>query len=343
MYLEYFGFKSDPFKLTPDPKLFFPSSVHSRAKAYLEYGLNQGEGFIVITGDVGAGKTTLVTHLLSNLDKDLFVAANIVTSQLKADEVLMMVARAFNITVTSQAKADVLGDISDFLKAQLASGKRCLLIVDEAQTLSFEALEELRMLSNIQVDGGTPLQSFLIGQPQFRATMAQPDLEQLRQRVIASYHLYPVSEEETRDYLEYRLREVGWTDNPTIDEDVFPQIYEFTGGVPRRINLLASRLLLALYLSDETNLTKDIVKSVNADLEAEHSMFEPEVPEQPEPSPEVLPGPVVSAVSDAALRDIKLRMDSLEGRLAVLESTLQRYRSALQSGMQAATDYLREN
>src|ERR1051325_2648212 len=183
--------------------------------AYLAYGMEQGEGFIVITGEVGAGKSTLVAHLLSSIDSSKFIAAKIVMRQLDANH---------------------------------KQGRRCLLIVDEVQNLSVGALEELRMLSNVQVGQRTLLQSFLIGQPEFRQTFASPELEQLRPRVTAYYHLAPLDEPETRAYIEHRLHTVGWNDDPRITDEAFQVIFERTEGVPRRVNALCSRLLLYGFL-----------------------------------------------------------------------------------------------
>ena len=189
MYASFYGLDTLAFQLTPDPRFFFESTEHRRALAHLTYGLHHAEGFIIITGEVGAGKTMLVDHLLSQIDPRSFVTAKIVTSQLGGDDMLRMVASAFGVDHTGLPKATLLTRIQDFVVAQLAAQRRALLIIDEAQNLSFEALEELRMLSNIVVGTTTALQSFLLGQPQFRVILGNPALDQLRQRVTAAYHL----------------------------------------------------------------------------------------------------------------------------------------------------------
>ncbi|MGB0749215.1 MAG: XrtA/PEP-CTERM system-associated ATPase [Magnetospiraceae bacterium] len=342
MYIDYFGFTADPFQLTPNPKLFFPSSVHNRAKAYLEYGLNQGEGFIVITGEVGAGKTTLVTHLLSALDSEKYVAATIVTSQLGGEEVLRMAAQSFGLKPQSGDKVDLIAQISDFLREKHDDGRRCLLIVDEAQNLSFQALEELRMLSNIQVEDRTPLQSFLVGQPEFRGTMARADLEQLRQRVIASYHLTNVSEDETRGYIEYRLREAGWTSKPTFEDETFAAIYAHTGGIPRKINVLTSRLLLYLYLNDETVITPEIVETVSDDLDQESAMFQPveNAGAASKGDDAIAAKPLLAGSED--MHDLLERLNDMEERVRYLEQTIDSYRDAVRKGLQTAQRSLRK-
>src|ERR1700756_460928 len=236
MYTEFYRLAAQPFQLAPDVRFFFESTVHRQAMAYLVYGLHHAEGFIIITGEVGAGKTILVENLLSTIDRRSFVTAKIVTTQLAGDDLLHMVAAGFGIAKDGLAKGPLLQRISEFALAQHRNGKRVLLIVDEAQNLSFEALEELRMLSNIFFDRTMALQSFLLAQPQFRATLGSPRLEQLRQRVTAAYHLGPLSEPECRAYVEHRLRRADWTGDPHFDEGCFPLIYRHTGGVPRQIN-----------------------------------------------------------------------------------------------------------
>lgn len=269
MYAEFYKLSTLPFQLTPDPRFFFGSSGHSRALAHLTYGIGQGEGFIIITGEVGAGKTTMVGHLLSTLNPDEIVAAKIVTTHLNADDMLRMVCSAYGINSEGVDKANLLRRLENLLIALHSEGKHALLVVDEAQNLSVSTLEELRMLSNFQIDGRTPLQCFLLGQPQFRTLLASKDLDQLRQRVIASYHLGPLSARETRDYIEHRLRLAEWQNDPVFTDDAFEAIFEHTGGVPRMINTLCSRLLLYGFLEEIHRLDASIVHQVAEEHEQE--------------------------------------------------------------------------
>jgi putative secretion ATPase (PEP-CTERM system associated) len=252
MYDTFYGLTGKPFQLNPDPSFFYGSRGHKRAMAYLEYGLHQSEGFIVITGEVGAGKTTLVRNLLQKLDPQKVVAAQLVSTQLDAEDTLRMVAASFGLPSKTFEKAELLLALEMFLVSITSKGKRALLIVDEAQNLTPRAVEELRMLSNFQLEDHALLQSFLIGQPEFKETMQSEHMRQLRQRVIASYHLGPMDREETRAYIEHRLSHVGWKGNPRFEPAVFDVIFENTGGIPRRINTVCDRLMLAGFLSGKT-------------------------------------------------------------------------------------------
>lgn len=266
MYESFYGLTGLPFQLGPDARFFFGSRVHQKAMAYLTYGLNQGEGFIIITGDIGAGKSTLVANLIASLDTRKFVVATVVSTQLEADDLLRMVAAEFGIAVEDIDKATLLRRIENFLHSQHSVKRRSVLIIDEAQNLTFGGLEELRMLLNFQTDNRPLLQSFLLGQPQFRAVLARPEVEQLRQRVIASYHLGPLDPDETKGYIEHRLRMVGWAGDPAFTHDAYSIIYRNAGGVPRRINALCSRLLLYGYLEETHTIDGPIVDQVASDM-----------------------------------------------------------------------------
>jgi putative secretion ATPase (PEP-CTERM system associated) len=272
MYAEFYGLATRPFQLTPDARFFFESTVHRQAMAYLIYGLHHAEGFIVITGEVGAGKTILVDNLLATIDARSFVTAKIVTSQLGGHDLLHLVAAGFGIAAEGLAKGALLQRIGEFVVTQHNRGKRALLIVDEAQNLSVEALEELRMLSNIVVGNTMVLQSFLLAQPQFRAILGSPALEQLRQRITAAYHLRPLNEVDTRAYIEHRLRRAEWKGDPELTEASFVLIHHHTAGVPRRINALCSRLLLYGFLEQLHSLSEGDVEKVAGDMREELAM-----------------------------------------------------------------------
>ncbi|MER2517273.1 MAG: XrtA/PEP-CTERM system-associated ATPase [Candidatus Accumulibacter phosphatis] len=269
MYESFYGLTSKPFQLNPDPSFYYASKQHRRAMAYLEYGLNQNEGFIVVTGEIGAGKTTIVRGLLSDLDSNKVVAAQLVTTQLDAEDTLRMVAAAFGVGGKNVGKSELLLALEAFLVEVTSQGKRCLLIVDEAQNLTPRAVEELRMLSNFQFGTQALLQSFLIGQPEFRKVMQSPQMKQLRQRVIAACHIGPMAQDETQAYIEHRLKCAGAQGSPRFDAGAFEAIFEASGGIPRRINAHCDRLLLSGFLAGKSEFTRADVEEVASELKEE--------------------------------------------------------------------------
>ncbi|MFZ4289629.1 XrtA/PEP-CTERM system-associated ATPase [Variovorax sp. HJSM1_2] len=269
MYEEFYGLKAKPFQLNPDPTYYFASKQHRRAKAYLEYGLLRNEGFIVITGEIGAGKTTIVRGLLESLDADKVVAGNLVSTHLDAEDTLRMVGAAFGVHTKGISKADLLLALEAFLVTQASQGKRCLLIVDEAQNLTVKAVEELRMLSNFQYGNQALLQSFLVGQPEFREILQNPQMQQLRQRVIAACHIGPMDGDETQGYIEHRLKCAGSVDKPIFNTGTFEAVYDASGGIPRRINALCDRLLLLGFLENKITLNSEDVKEVSLEIQHE--------------------------------------------------------------------------
>ena len=269
MYESFYGLTCKPFQLNPDPSFYFDSKQHRRAMAYLEYGLNQNEGFIVVTGEVGAGKTTIVRGLLNDLDSEKVVAAQLVSTQLDAEDTLRMIAGAFGVGTRNVGKSEMLLALEAFLVDVTRQGKRCLLIVDEAQNLTPRAVEELRMLSNFQFGTQALLQSFLIGQPEFRKIMQSPQMQQLRQRVIAACHIGPMDQDETEAYIEHRLKCAGSKGSPRFDAGAFEALFEASGGVPRRINAHCDRLLLSGFLSGKGEFTLADVEEVARELREE--------------------------------------------------------------------------
>lgn len=270
MYTDHYGFTQRPFQLTPDPRFWFESRTHRKAMAYLGYGLAQGEGFIVITGDIGAGKTTLVGHLLETLDRARFTALNIVSTQVEGDDMLRLVAQGLGLSVAGVAKAQLLDRVERTLDEQARLGKHVLIIVDETQNLPTSALEELRMLSNYQVGKRSLVQIVMLGQPEFRDRLREsPDLEQLRQRVIATHHLDPMNEDEIEPYILHRLNQAGYKGVPVFAPAAFAAMYQATHGVPRILNSLMARVLLAGALEKIEMIDEEIIAMVVEDIHAE--------------------------------------------------------------------------
>lgn len=332
MYESYYRLSGKPFQLSPDPEFFFGSRGHRRAMAYLEYGLHQAEGFIVVTGEVGAGKTTLVQQLLRRLPANNVVPVQIVTTQLEAEDLVRIVASSFGLpTDDTNDKSTLLIRLEQYLRKLQGEGKRALLIVDEAQNLGARAIEELRMLSNFQLGTKATLQSFLLGQPELRDLMQRPEMRQLKQRIIAAYHLGPLDRTETQQYVEYRLSHVGWKADPTFDPSAFDRIFALTHGIPRRINTLVDRLLLAGYLGEKHELGENDVVEVAAELKMElgpRRNFVGAVPASPSAAPSN-PGAATRTEPDAAEAngtqppgsEGSASLVALEERVALLEST----------------------
>ncbi|MFO1362609.1 MAG: XrtA/PEP-CTERM system-associated ATPase [Burkholderiales bacterium] len=319
MYEAFYGLNGKPFQLNPDPEFFFASRGHARAYAYLQYGLYQSEGFIVVTGEVGAGKTTLVRSLLKRLDPNKVVAAQIVTTQLDAEDLLKAVATAFGVPARTPDKAQLLANLEAFFVSLVPERKRALLVVDEAQNLTARAVEELRMLSNFQLENRALLQSFLVGQPELRQVLHSGQLQQLRQRVIASYHLGPMDRPETQAYIEHRLKHVGWSGDPALDAGAFEAIFAASGGIPRRVNLICNRVLLAGYLGEKHQLAAADVRAVANEIQRE---LGPETVTNPN-APAAAAAPAVNLpVPIGQIRATESDFAKLEERVTRLERLL---------------------
>ncbi|MEE4200464.1 XrtA/PEP-CTERM system-associated ATPase [Erythrobacter sp.] len=327
MHDQYYGFTARPFQLTPDPAFYFESASHRKALSYLGYGMNQAEGFIVITGEVGAGKSTLVELLLKRLDPEHITAAQIVTSALDAGELVHIVADAFGLEVAGHDKAAALGAIERFLQDEARAGRRCLLIVDECQNLDLAALEELRMLSNFQLGAHPLLQSLLLGQPEFRRTLARhPDLEQLRQRIIASHHLEAMEADEVAAYIRHRLEQAGWEGRPALDDSLLPAVHEAAAGIPRRVNQIMNRLLLLGTVEERDALTTDMLGRVLAEMADDQTRGA-----SPEPSPlsiepaehaQTLADEVPAMAGHVPAREVAALLAQRDSRTAELEAAI---------------------
>ena len=325
MYESHFGLIAKPFQLSPDPEFFFSSTGHKRALSYLQYGLGQGEGFIVITGEVGTGKTTLMRNLLKNIDNHNVIAAQLVTTKLEADDLLRMICSSFGLPAENKSKAVLLQQFHDFLQSAHQAGKRVLLVVDEAQNLPATAIEELRMLSNFQLTDGPLLQSFLLGQPELRAIIQQPSMEQFRQRIIASCHLKPLDPSEIKEYILWRLSVAGWAQNPKFSDLSYSLIHKHTGGVPRRINIFCDRLLLFCFLEEINLISADAVNTVAEELDEELNpqvapLRTPVVPSTPasplmNATEQSLP-PIPNSMDMEQLQEVHHKIASINGYLS---------------------------
>jgi putative secretion ATPase (PEP-CTERM system associated) len=270
MYQEFYNFSAEPFRLSPDHSFAYAHKGYTKARAYMDYAFMRAEGFVMITGRPGTGKTTLIGALLAELASTSVSIANLVCTQLQADDLLKLVAYEFGIPVSVVEKGELLQRLTQQLKSWHRDGRRALLIVDEAQDLSISAMEELRLLTNIQVDSRPLLQIFLLGQPELKELILSPRLEQVHQRIIAASHLRPLESDETEAYIRHRLETVHWQGNPAISKSVYPLIYKFSEGVPRRINLIFSRLLLHCAVEQRQQVAVADVREVVRELQEEN-------------------------------------------------------------------------
>lgn len=270
LYETFYKLSADPFRLGPDHRFVLDHRSYAKSRSYLEYALHRGEGFIVITGGAGTGKTTLINEILAQLDKTRIRVATLNSTQLESRDLLHMVTASFGLSLEEIDKAALLLGLEEFLKQQGQKGRRSVLIVDEAQGLSQGALEELRLLANLQFNNRLLLQVFLVGQELLRELISAPGMDHLRQRIVAASHIDPLTPDETVDYVEHRLSRVGWQGDPKIDAEALSLIYSFSGGIPRRINLICSRLFLYGAMEKKHALVGADAKNVIEDLKQEH-------------------------------------------------------------------------
>lgn len=309
MYQSFYGLSSKPFQLSPDPDFFYSSKHHQKALSYLEYGLSQQEGFIVITGAIGTGKTTIARSLIDEVKGGNIVAAQLVTTLLSPLELLEMIALAFGLKVENVNKTSILKNIEEFLISLKQQGKRAVLLVDEAQNLPAESVEELRMLSNFQI-GNMPLfQSFLLGQSELKLILQSPGMEQFRQRIIASCHLEPLTQEETRAYINHRLEFAGWKGESLISFTAHSVIHQQTGGIPRMINLFMDRLMLFGFIEELQYFNVEAIESVLQEMSNELTLAQ--TPASAQKIPQTTVQPALAKVNVDNNNDVLSQVNTL--------------------------------
>ncbi len=278
MYEKFFELEKKPFELVPNPEFLFLSKSHKKAIVYLDYGLKEHSGFILVTGEVGSGKTTIVRNLLKNLD-DTVTLSKVFNTKVTSEQLIAMVNDDFGLDTAHKDKITLLRELTDFLIDQHAAGRWPTLIIDEAQNLSGELLEEVRMLSNLETDTSKLLQIILVGQPELRKTLAQPELRQLRQRISISCHLMPLSRQETEDYIFHRLEIAGNRNAVSFDEGSIDIIYSFSRGIPRLVNIICDFLMLSAFAEETRRMTKELVQEVIGEIEIENAYWNDVTPE----------------------------------------------------------------
>jgi len=265
MYTQLFKLSEAPFRLTPDPQFLFMSTHHARAKAYMESTVWFQDGFVIITGEIGSGKTTVIESFLQELDKDV-VVAQVNQTQVSATEFLQAVLVQFGFTPFAMKKAELIATLNSFLIEQYSAGRKVLLIVDEAQNLGLRVLEEIRMLSGVETTKEKVLRIILAGQPELNAKLDSPELIQLTQRVRLRFHLTPLSEEDMRAYVAHRLEVAGANSRSIFADACFPLLYRYTGGVPRLINTLCETAMIAAFGEDRDRINAGDMRTAISEL-----------------------------------------------------------------------------
>jgi general secretion pathway protein A len=268
VYLEYYGLKQAPFDLTPNPRFLFHSAKHREALNHLLYGIRERKGFVQLTGEVGAGKTTLCRALMEQLDGQ-FSTALILNPVLNSDELMKAIATEFGLNVRGFDRLDTVAAISEFLVRQIEQKREAVLIIDEAQDLTVDLLEQVRLLSNIETDDRKLLQIVLLGQPELRARLNSPHLRQLRQRITVRYHLKPLTRFEARQYIQHRLELAGAKGAPYFTRPAHWRIFGYSRGIPRLINALCDKALLAGYVEHSDRITHRMIGRAIRELEGE--------------------------------------------------------------------------
>jgi len=265
MYEAYFGLKTKPFELVPNPQFLFQSQSHKKALNYLRYGLQERAGFILLTGEVGSGKTTIIRDIINNFDKDI-VLSMVFNTCVNSKQIIAMINEDFGLNVFGKDKVDLLRDLNDYLVAVHAEAKHAVIIIDEAQNLTPSVLEDIRLLSNLEADSFKLVQIILVGQPELQSIIVRPELRQLRQRISVHCHLDPLTREETEAYVYHRLSMAGNRDALHWQEGTFDILYGYSGGWPRLINIFCDFVLLAAFVEETRELSVGMIDEVIGDV-----------------------------------------------------------------------------
>jgi general secretion pathway protein A len=276
MYETFFKFKVKPFDLVPNPDFLFLSRSHKKAKVYLDYGIRERAGFILITGEIGSGKTTLVRDLIKNLNGKATLS-NVFNTKVTSEQLIAMINEDFGLDVENKDKITLLRELNDFLIDQYTNNRQPILIVDEAQNLSAELLEEVRMLSNLETHRSKLLQIILVGQPELTRTLAGAELRQLRQRINIRCHISPLTRNEMAEYILHRLKVAGNSDAISFSSETLNIVHGFSRGIPRLVNIICDFLLLSAFVEGTRELSPELAKEVIGELEMEHKYWQDEL------------------------------------------------------------------
>lgn len=326
MYESYFNLTKKPFDLLPNPEFIYLSKSHKRVLSYLDYGIKERSGFILLTGDVGSGKTTIIRDLI-NKKHDRVVLAKIFNTRVNSDQLISMINDDFGLPVQGKDKIELLRDLNAFLISQYAKGNQPTLIIDEAQNLNSKLLEEVRMLSNLETDNAKLLQIILVGQPELRETLKRPGMRQLRQRLSINCHLQPLSSTEIEEYILHRLEIAGDRSAVVFDTQALHLIYKYSRGIPRLINIICDFLMLSACSEETKRLDGDMVHDIIVDLDFENQYWESKVEDvksAADPADYVSTTP--TSVNDTelvpVLIDVRTRLELLEKESTKINSNI---------------------
>jgi general secretion pathway protein A len=313
MYLELFKLKELPFRLSPDPQFLYLSKQHARAKAYMESTIWFTDGFVVITGEIGAGKTTLIESFLKEIQIDV-VVAQINQTQVNAIDFLQAVLVQFGFSPFKMKKAELIATLNTFLIEQYAAGRKVLLIVDEAQNLSLKVLEEIRLLSGVETTKEKVLRIILCGQPDLNEKLDAPELVQLAQRIRLRFHLGNLSAPEMSAYIQHRLEVAGAADRQIFANETFPDIYRYSGGIPRLVNTLCDTAMMAAFAASRDHVTREDIRSAIEELGWPEFSARKQHSPLPRSLSEVAPQPAEAPVNASAPRAVGRLLVATEGR-----------------------------
>lgn len=315
MYESFFGFNIKPFDLVPNPDFLFLSKSHKRALTYLDYGIRERVGFILLTGEVGSGKTTIIRNLIKKHHEEVIIS-KIFNTKVNSEQLIALINDDFGIPVVGKDKTMMLRDLNDFLVEQYARGNFPVLIVDEAQNLTPKLLEEIRMLSNLETDSSKLLQIILVGQPELRDTMSTPGMRQLRQRISINCHLLPLSRNEMEQYILHRLHVAGNRDAVSFSRPALDLIHSNSRGVPRLVNIICDFLLISAFAEEIKQIEDPLVNDVIADLEFDKHFWGNNLASDYKVNPTIVTKPAVESVYT---QEIATGLQKISDRLDLME------------------------
>jgi putative secretion ATPase (PEP-CTERM system associated) len=321
MYEIFFNLKKKPFDLLPNPEFIFMSKSHKRALTYLDYGIKERAGFILLTGEVGSGKTTIIRDLIKKQNERV-VLAKIFNTKVNSDQLVSMINDDFGLPVQGKDKIELLRDLNTFLIEQYAIGNQPTLIIDEAQNLDSTLLEEVRMLSNLETDSAKLLQIILVGQPELRKTLGEPGMLQLRQRISINCHLQPLSSTEIEDYIHHRLEIAGERTAVVFDVEALDIIYKYSRGIPRLINIICDFLMLSAFAEGTKHLDGEMVLDIIGDLDFENQYWEMKQGEDNRFHQQAEDSNIIGNNLTPMLKDVTARLGALEKESSIISQEM---------------------